>query len=48
MPKCTHVFKLYKVVPDDGSCEPKHVAVCAMTLKCCSGRYIVVCLRYSD
>jgi len=31
--KCTDVFKLLcKEVPD-GSCEPKHVAVCDVTLK---------------
>jgi len=44
MLRYTHVFKLYKVVPDDGSCKPKRVAVRDMTLQCCSGRYIVVCL----
>jgi len=39
------VFKLLcKEVPDYGSCEPKHVAVCDVTLKWCAGRHIVVCL----
>jgi len=31
-------------VPDDGTCEPKHVALCDVTLKWCGGRHIVVCL----
>jgi len=27
MLKCTLVFKLYKIVPDNGSCEPKRVVL---------------------
>jgi len=33
-------------MPDIGSCEPKHVAPCVMTLNCCVGRHIFFCLRY--
>jgi hypothetical protein len=38
---------LQKELPEDGSCEPKHVALCDLTLKCCVGRHIFclfVCL----
>jgi hypothetical protein len=34
-----------KELPDDGSCEPKHVAMCAMALQRCVGRHIFVCLK---
>jgi hypothetical protein len=47
MLKCTSVFEfLYKkCLPADGSCGPKHVAVCCdVTLLCFVGRHIVVCL----
>jgi hypothetical protein len=27
-------------MPDDGSCEMKHVALCDMAFKCCVGRCI--------
>jgi hypothetical protein len=33
-----------KEVPDDGLREPKHVAMCDMTLKSCVGRHIFDCL----
>jgi len=36
---------LYKEVPDDGSCEPKHAALCDM---CCFGLHIFVCLWCSN
>jgi len=36
-------IKLQKEMPDDGSCEQKHVAVCN-TSQCCVGRQIFVCL----
>jgi hypothetical protein len=40
MHKCTYVFKLlYKEEPDDGSCEPKHVALCDMTQVLCWKAY---------
>lgn len=31
-------------MPDDGSWEPKHAALCDMTLECCIGRHIFACL----
>jgi len=31
-------------VPDDSSCEPKLVTLCGVTLKCCVGYLIFVCL----
>jgi len=44
MLKCTDVFKLlYKQVPEDDSCQAKHVALCVMILKCFVGRHIFVC-----
>jgi len=33
-----------KEVPDDGSCESKHVAVCDRALKCFVGLHIFVSL----
>ena len=43
MPKGTYIFKLFLTkVPDDGSSEPKHVALCDMTLQRCVGRHIFV------
>jgi hypothetical protein len=43
--KCAYVFKLLcKEVPDYGLREPKHVAVCDVTLKWCVGRHTFVCL----
>jgi len=43
MLKCAYVFKLLcKEVPDYGSCEPKHVAVCDVKFKWCAGRHIFV------
>ena len=35
---------IQKEVPEEGSCELKHVAQCHVTLQCCAGRRIsVVC-----
>jgi len=31
-------------MPNDGSCEPKHAALCDMLLMCRVGRYILICL----
>jgi len=33
-------------VPDDGLCEPKHVAQCYMT-ECCVRRFVCVCVCVS-
>ena len=46
--KCTSDFLkvFFKEMPDDGLYESKHVAMYDMTLKCCVGRLIFVCLWY--
>jgi hypothetical protein len=45
MLECANVLKLlYKELANDGSCVPKHAALCDMTLKYFAGRLFSLCL----